>query len=115
MNKYIDCDAALEIIREKQKELCFPDLYGRSYARDKEAYDTWEEVLDSISAIPVSDVVPVQHGRWILNTDDFTPNMRCSVCAINFPVICGDHTKTELYNHCPNCGAKMDLEADNGE
>lgn len=51
-------------------------------------------------------------GHWTLNTDDFTPAHRCSVCGYNNPVILGDFGQKAAQlpmNYCPNCGAKMDL------
>ena len=71
--------------------------------------------INHVASTPSADVAPVRHGRWILNTDNFSPGMRCSLCAINFPVICGDCVKKELDNYCPNCGAKMDGKAESQE
>ena len=49
--------------------------------------------------IPAADVVPVQHGRWIMHDDELGLTCECSVCHIE---TMGDG------NYCPNCGAKMD-------
>ena len=65
-----------------------------------------EQALDDI---PTADVVPVKHGHWIWNEDEW--NHQCSVCKERF-----DYSKTyELFDHgfqmasyCPCCGAKMD-------
>lgn len=46
--------------------------------------------------------VPVRHGRWIASHDEFCA---CSICK--YPV----HLMWDQTNYCPNCGAKMDLEA----
>lgn len=59
--------------------------------------------LQSISDIPIADVSPVVHGRWIY--DEKAQRPYCSVCkgyfygATNSPM-----------SYCPNCGAKMDGE-----
>lgn len=57
---------------------------------------------------PTVDAVPVVHGRWIYNTDDFTPAHRCSACGYNKPMIAGEGVSQGAMNYCPNCGAKMD-------
>jgi hypothetical protein len=55
---------------------------------------------------PTIDAVPVVHGRWksggILN--------ECQVCGEIYSLNGGNVWKP--WNYCPNCGAKMDGEAD---
>ena len=53
-------------------------------------------------------VVVQKHGRWILEREpDGTPYcFHCSVCDDDFHCI----GITVMYDYCPNCGAKMDLE-----
>lgn len=68
----------------------------------------------AIDRLPAADVVPVRHGRWIpkhyggawpCGAD--RPEYICSVC--------GDWTMKREKTYCPNCGAKMDLEATSNE
>lgn len=65
---------------------------------------------DVITRIPAADVAEVRHGRWILEREpDGTPYcFHCSVCDNDFHHI-GIMTATD---YCPNCGARMDKEAD---
>lgn len=113
MAEYIDRDSALKIIHEKQKALCPAGRYGRRYVygSDREAYDVWEEILDSISAIPTADVAPVVHGRWIgeeidIETCDISATLQeCSVC----------HRVRPVDGYCSHCCAKMDKEKTNGD
>lgn len=50
MARAIDLDKAIEIIEEKQKELCPFGRYGRNYVygSDREKYDDWEEIIDAL-------------------------------------------------------------------
>lgn len=57
-----------------------------------------------------TDVAEIVHGKWVYNTDDFTPKYRCSVCGYNKPIVSGENITQEPKNYCPNCGAKMDKE-----
>lgn len=65
-------------------------------------------VLDLIDAEPTADVEEVKHGKWIYNTDDFTPKMRCSVCGYNKPLVAGENIEQDPNDYCNKCGAKMD-------
>ena len=53
MARAIDLDKAIEIIEEKQKELCPVGNYGRHYVydSDREKYDAWEEIIDALNAL----------------------------------------------------------------
>lgn len=80
--------------------------------------DSMAVLFDKTSAIhhikdqPAADVAEVRRGKWIYNTDDFTPAERCSACRYNKPMIAGERTKQEPSNYCPNCDAKMVLGDD---
>ena len=54
-----------------------------------------------IAMQPTVEAEPVVHGEWIWKPEDErTEILTCSVCA-------SDKGANELYNYCPNCGAKM--------
>ena len=58
----------------------------------------------------VIEVAPVRHGRWIEPTQLYygAKQYECSFCYSD--TFWKKHSITEKYPHCPNCGAKMDLE-----
>lgn len=65
-----------------------------------------EKFEAAILKIPVADVAPVRHGRWI-HTDlaaHWYGKDECSECTYH------EHDRRDLshFNYCPNCGAKMD-------
>ena len=86
---------------------------------------TMTTVLRALKAMidnaPTVDAVEVVHGRWlnVKETEVYSPDNRCtfthtaetcSVCDIRSGFI---GAKLYLYdNHCPNCGAKMDLKGE---
>lgn len=110
MTKYIDLDVAISIIEEKQKALCPVGLYGRSYVygSDREKYNAWDEIIDSLEAVPIADVAPATHGQWKLeNTMDCSEDkLYCSECKYVAWVGRGAYKGRTPF--CPNCGAKMD-------
>lgn len=56
-----------------------------------------------IRSAPVADVAPVTHGRWVpFHSQAAGDIWYCSDCEIGFAA---------RMKYCPNCGAKMDLEA----
>lgn len=80
---------------------------------EKETFKSWTEenitknpmILKAIDYAPSADVEPVRHGYWDDSFDGITPY--CSVCRRTHMGI----NRTPSY--CPNCGAKMDKEANN--
>lgn len=60
-------------------------------------------LASDIYNLPVEDVAPVVHGRWIY---DHWCEFKCSVC--------GEFSNSKPYkgkeNYCPNCGARMSVE-----
>lgn len=62
-----------------------------------------------IESEPAADVVPVVHGRWEYNppTINTYGQLRCSIC--NWWTL--DPSVDRSYSYCPNCGAKMDGNA----
>ena len=74
-----------------------------------------EDVEYAIDHIPAADVVTVKHGRWVLG---YVEPGYCTPGG-NRPWICSEcgqviswRLDKPMEKYCPNCGAKMDLEAD---
>ena len=63
------------------------------------------------TANDTADVEEVKHGKWENMTDidsAYLNTYRCSACGTTFWI--DEIPKDANYNHCPNCGAKMDKE-----
>lgn len=77
-----------------------------SYFRHSSDFDDGVEfILEKLDAIPVADVEPVRHGKWIPIIDDYInysllSGYKCSLCGRY-------EEKEEPYCHC---GAKMESE-----
>lgn len=59
--------------------------------------------VSDIDVIPVADVAPVHHGKWLPTTKWWQGGSawkQCSECGI---------LHLGKSNFCPNCGAKMDI------
>lgn len=66
------------------------------------------EFAELLDEIPAADVAPVVHGEWI--------GKECSVCKLPVDYCMVENAQDWGYfdpmpDYCPNCGAKMDLEA----
>ena len=115
MAEYVEREKVLS--KTAPVEGCFSDMIS--------AYD--------VVMLPAADVVPVVHGRWLLQANNERTNYRwnvtaeCSECCDEkkeiwagfFPnvpdwlardVALESAKSVKLSNYCPNCGAKMDLE-----
>ena len=69
-----------------------------------------EKFESAILKIPVTDVIPVRHGRWIEPSRLYygAKQYECFLCYSD--TFWKKHSITEKYPHCPNCGCIMDLE-----
>lgn len=93
MAEYIERDALLGKLQERDLCLCVSEA--------------------DIKELPASDVAPVVHGRWV-NRKVHGINYRiCSVCGEYRPAL-NEFGKVAKRNYCPNCGAKMDKESNDG-
>ena len=62
-----------------------------------------KDVINLIINLPVADVTPVRHGRWIEKDKyDFGTFYDCSICGDL--ILDNGHS----WNYCPNCGCRMD-------
>lgn len=107
MAEYISRKEAIAYIREQSEECqkAFEELGGESgvYA------DAYNDLAENFYSIPAADVAPVVHGNWIWNSlfsNEFYSVLSCSQCEELIEVL------INRPNYCPNCGAKMDGEAE---
>lgn len=63
-------------------------------------------LYEEMQALPVEDVAPVVHGRWLESVSFESGFWVCSNCGFVSEAIAAH----KLYNYCPVCRAKMDLE-----
>lgn len=47
----VNREDVVAIIERQQKELCPYGLYGRSYAKDRDTWDAWQEIIDEINRL----------------------------------------------------------------
>lgn len=75
--------------------------------------EDFKRAIRTIPAGTIIDVAPVVHGRWEDSTDEWlgTDVYTCSKCRESYVLVEGT-PKQNLWNYCPNCGAKMDGGAD---
>lgn len=59
-----------------------------------------------IRKLPMADVEPVKHGKWLTDTQEVDGCIKCSICGLELDkyIIGGD-----MPEYCL-CGVKMDLE-----
>lgn len=91
MPEYIDKTALLSRIESQAREW-------------SEEYDA-QQILGDIEDFPTADVAPVIHAHWIICSDGYYPY--CSNCK-------KEPSGREMTDYCPNCGADMREERDDG-
>lgn len=96
MAEYIDREALYEKAYWHGEH---PDV-GNPFPDGVDAID-----IKDVDAIPAADVAPVRHGRWI-DAREYCGDYMCSNCEALYG--------TNKFNYCPNCGARMDGDSENG-
>lgn len=107
MAEYIDREALLQEI-SKQKAASKHSFPRRSFVVG--------DVIACIRTAPAADVAPVVHGKNVTSmhpVDEFI----CSECGVDITDFCRyDPEEDACYEYefkcCPNCGAKVDGDAD---
>lgn len=94
------------VFKRESEEGYMAEYIERETLLERAEYDNNYRLIipaEAIKAAPAADVAPVVHGRWVPFRSQAAGDIwYCSACEIGFAA---------RMNYCPNCGAKMDLEA----
>lgn len=88
------------IERERLKEAFNADLQTLQTLDEH----TMDLILIEIDEAPAADVAEVRHGKFNFLQEDMVW-CYCGVCSV-----CRNYV--QAWNYCPNCGARMDKEAE---
>lgn len=94
MTEYIEREAAIDAIMK---------VYVRTAGY--KARERVFEAEEAVHRLPVADVAPVVHGRFVRGNPRFTGGLDwwyCSECYTQVSEF------KEHYGYCPFCGARMD-------
>lgn len=107
MSDYISREAAVKIAQK------YGLANGSALGRHTGLADC---IAIEIEGLPIADVEPVRRGEWLRTDDDWNSltTFQCTVCGEEFCFEIDEDIELLNYNYCPNCGAKMDLEDENG-
>ena len=92
--------AEKEYIEREAIEKAFAEEISTNYLDDYAK--GFQAALLAVMSIPIADVAPVRHGRWI-NENFYT---HCSACGKM--AIYDKYGQEFESDYCPHCGAKMD-------
>lgn len=105
MAEYINRDATVNAIAAIMPSMSTPDGHGERDDLVLAAQEMCADIIREINNIPAADVAPVVHARWEWITED---KYRCTNCGRITRV--DEYMGKPMYNGCPYCRAKMDLE-----
>ena len=125
MSDYISREAALKAAEHAYGEWNLA-MAAADGARQINLVYKRQELLKAVASVfdtvPAADVEPVRRGNWNIRlADEMTLCLECSVCGrkvdnsdLRLLLELGEYgAACQLYPYC-HCGAKMDLEDDNG-
>jgi len=88
-------------------------LHELRSAEDMPIY--YKPAIAEVINVLLMDAQEVRHGHWVKNED--RSGWHCSCCGKDdlyaYPYTENNERKLQDF-YCPNCGAKMDLEEENG-
>ena len=99
MAKYIEKEVAVKIAEK------YGLTDGSALGRHSGIADC---IASEIATLPIADVAPVVHGRWIESANFDAGFWVCSKCRFVSEAIAAH----KRYGYCPNCGAKMNGKGD---
>ena len=95
MAEYISRETMIKLVRSMAE-----NAETNGFMHDREVIEC---VMTTLGGVPLADVAPVVHGRWVYGEFDIP---HCSECG-------NDVMPNMISPYCPNCGAKMDEEEHN--
>lgn len=107
MAEYIDKEAFKKSVEERYCKPCKAEGKNHDWCLCRACWV--DDMLDEVGCFRPADVAPVVHGRWEDSVDEWygTDVYTCSKCRESYVLVEGT-PKENLWNYCPNCGAKMD-------
>lgn len=105
----IDADAVADRVRRLKSQIATRAAgFVDEDSYECGAVDALHDALTYLDEAPTVDAVPVKHGKWFDAMVGEMPVQVCDQCRTFFPLAYtgGGH------HYCPNCGARMDGEAD---
>lgn len=112
MSDLIDRDAFAQRVRDKAKQII--DC-GQN---EVDVVDMSAELMIMLENAPTVDAEQVRHASWILERDEmrriYTTCDNCKTCVCFTNYRNGMKVDMRGANYCPNCGAKMDKEEQDG-
>ena len=106
-----------DLISKNDLLLSLAEYVNSNAYLNQTALDALLMVMRWVQETPAVDAVPVVHGRWVKANGMMPPEYHgrkcCSVCDAF--ALSDFYGRERLSDFCPNCGAKMDGGADDGE
>lgn len=107
MKEYIERAAAVKKFENYRRD-CEEE-------NDERAAQIFEDCVSELMALPAADVAPVRHGKW--KPVKYNAYCSCGKSYGTYHFLCSAcnhiaYSQPYRLTYCPNCGARMDEEAD---
>lgn len=112
MNDLISRRAAIDALKEHRALYCdnTPDTFSKLSYADKSRVDELDTAIATLVNLP-SAQPERKVGHWVPIDDEPHEDYECDVCGYISEATFGPGgVSGNLYNYCPNCGARMESE-----
>ena len=90
-----------------------PLVWDSRDREDVQMHNDWLDYTKLVKDAPAVDAVPVRTGRWVMTLYATTSKRGRVISNKRFSCSeCGYSNGRKQSDYCPNCGAKMDKEAE---
>lgn len=115
MAEYINRKILVDLVLSKLKFMGDARIMNQNDKKVLSEIDGYEKAINAVHELIldkdlIENIQPVKHGKW-LNTRDKNKKM-CSCCGVIHFIAQYPFGRA---NHCPNCGAKIDDENEEGQ
>jgi len=112
MDDYISREAGFEILQSRLDSISQMSYLNMDWHELDIMRNAIKDAINDIGEVPAANVQPIRHGRWeYYKNNGIFDTHKCTLCGEKYEMYM-DIEPTTIYKYCPNCGARMNSDAE---